>query len=338
MDMNKKIDFYVEVIDNFWDLWFAINLASIMLKNDNYLDIRIFSNDEALFKNMIKNNTLLTKITYYDLSQIINFEPNNLIFNFFDRKINFNYLNSFNFNIKLINFWYFLMHKWVETLHMTNYFNDNVEVTHFIPSLLKNTWWILINKIDNYYKEEFLSYLEKKYDIKFDLQNYENIVSIFVYKDTLEEILPYLDIANTKYFIFWYPDKKINNKNIKIMPFFEFEDYNNFMWICDINFVRGENSLISSLIYNKPTLWDIYKEENNAHIDKIDDFLYFLKWFSNFNIDYIELMNGFNSKSKNICFNNFIFDNKKYSKMFEELWNYVNNECNAYEKIKKILN
>jgi len=32
------------------------------------------------------------------------------IFNFFDRKIDFDYLNSFDINIKLINFGYFLLH------------------------------------------------------------------------------------------------------------------------------------------------------------------------------------------------------------------------------------
>jgi len=66
----RKIDFYVDIIDNFWDLWFAINLASILYKWEKNINIRFFSNNELLFKNMIKEKKNIWKIKYHDLSEI----------------------------------------------------------------------------------------------------------------------------------------------------------------------------------------------------------------------------------------------------------------------------
>lgn len=338
--MNKKIDFYVDVIDNFWDLGFAINLIFIMLKNDSKLEIRLFSNDEKLYKNMVKNNIFIKNIVYFDLKEIYKFEPNNLIFNFFDRKIDFDFLKSKNYEIKLINFSYFLMHKWVETLHLTNYRDKNIEITHFVPSLLKNTWWVLINRELNIYsKNDLISFFKDKYNLSIDINIETKFVSVFVYFDTLNEILDSFDDDKITYFIFWYPNIKIENKNIIIMPFLELTDYNNFLSICDINFVRGENSLISSILSWKPTLWDIYKEKNNAHIEKIDDFIDFLKWFKRFNSFYSELFIKFNSLwQKKEASNDFLNHFISYKDIFFDIEKYVNNECNLYEKIKKILN
>jgi len=80
-----------------------------MLKNDSSLKIRLFSNDKNLFENMIKDNRELN-IDYFDLKYLTNHKSSFTIFNFFDRKIDFDYLNTFDYDIKLINFSYFLMH------------------------------------------------------------------------------------------------------------------------------------------------------------------------------------------------------------------------------------
>lgn len=333
--MSKVIDFYVEVIDNFWDLWFAINLAKIMLKSELNLSIRLFSNDKILFENMIKEKSI--NIDYFELKDIKIYKPSKIIFNFFDRKVDFDYLNSFDFDIKLINFSYFLMHEGVSSLHNTTYQNKNIFVTHFVPSLLENTWWVLINNNFNYKnKDDFLAFINEKYDLNIQ-DNKNNFVSVFVYKDTLNEIIKNIKNDKNTYFIFWYDSIKINQDNIFIMPFFELDDYNNFLHICDINIVRGENSLVSSLLTWNVTLWDIYKENNDAHIYKIDDFIDFLAKFS-FNNDYFNIFKDFNLGDKYKNFENIIFKWEDYKTNFLNLKDYIKNDCDAYSKIKKILN
>ncbi|MBW7954971.1 elongation factor P maturation arginine rhamnosyltransferase EarP, partial [Candidatus Gracilibacteria bacterium] len=57
---------------------------------------------------------------------------------------------------------------------------------------------------------------------------------------------------------------------------------------------------------NKPFLWDIYKENNNAHIHKLDDFGYFLNLkLSSFN-EYNMILKEFNIGDKSLSLNNFL--------------------------------
>ncbi len=80
------------------------------------------------------------------------------------------------------------------------------------------------------------------------------------------------------------------------MPFLSLTDYGIFQSLCDANIVRGENSLCQGLISGKPVLWDIYKEKNGAHTEKIEDYLLFLgKQFPEADWgDYVRMMWGFN--------------------------------------------
>lgn len=67
-------------------------------------------------------------------------------------------------------------------------------------------------------------------------------------------------------------DKKIDIKNVITLPFLPLEIYGDFLKICDTNMVRGENSLVSTILAGKPFLWDIYRENNGAHQEKMEDF------------------------------------------------------------------
>ena len=46
---------------------------------------------------------------------------------------------------------------------------------------------------------------------------------------------------------------------------------------CDLNFVRGEDSLVSALFANKPFIWQIYPQSDGAHVDKLKAFLDWLQ-------------------------------------------------------------
>lgn len=46
---------------------------------------------------------------------------------------------------------------------------------------------------------------------------------------------------------------------------------------CDLNFVRGEDSLVSALFANKPFIWQIYPQSDGAHADKLQAFLDWLE-------------------------------------------------------------
>ena len=50
-------------------------------------------------------------------------------------------------------------------------------------------------------------------------------------------------------------------------------DFDHLLWACDLNFVRGEDSVVRALWAGKPLVWQIYPQDDGAHNAKLDAFL-----------------------------------------------------------------
>jgi len=50
-------------------------------------------------------------------------------------------------------------------------------------------------------------------------------------------------------------------------------DYDHLLWVSDVNFVRGEDSLVRALWAGKPFVWQIYPQDDDAHHSKLHAFL-----------------------------------------------------------------
>jgi len=53
--------------------------------------------------------------------------------------------------------------------------------------------------------------------------------------------------------------------------------YDELLWACDLNFVRGEDSLVRALWAGQPLVWHIYPQDDGAHGPKLDAFLDWLQ-------------------------------------------------------------
>lgn len=60
---------------------------------------------------------------------------------------------------------------------------------------------------------------------------------------------------------------------ISIIPFLEPDDYDRLLWSCDVNFVRGEDSLVRAHWAHHPFVWQLYPQHDDAHIIKLTAFL-----------------------------------------------------------------
>ncbi|ALO46526.1 elongation factor P maturation arginine rhamnosyltransferase EarP [Pseudohongiella spirulinae] len=58
-----------------------------------------------------------------------------------------------------------------------------------------------------------------------------------------------------------------------IRPFVSQPDYDQMLSICDINIVRGEDSMVRAQWAAKPMLWHIYPQDDGAHINKLQAFI-----------------------------------------------------------------
>lgn len=60
---------------------------------------------------------------------------------------------------------------------------------------------------------------------------------------------------------------------LKLLPFMAQDDYDKLLNVCDINFVRGEDSIIRAHWAAKPFIWQIYRQAEQAHLDKLSAFM-----------------------------------------------------------------
>ena len=64
-----------------------------------------------------------------------------------------------------------------------------------------------------------------------------------------------------------------NALSISYLPTLTQRDFDYLLWACDLNCVRGEDSLVRALWAGKPLLWQIYPQSDAAHHNKLDAFL-----------------------------------------------------------------
>lgn len=57
------------------------------------------------------------------------------------------------------------------------------------------------------------------------------------------------------------------------IPFLPQEDFDALLWFCYINFVRGEDSFVRAQWAGQPLVWQIYPQEEEAHLVKLRAFL-----------------------------------------------------------------
>lgn len=63
------------------------------------------------------------------------------------------------------------------------------------------------------------------------------------------------------------------NMQVHAIPFVPQWDFDALLWCCDLNLVRGEDSLVRALWAGAPLLWHIYPQADGAHLDKLEAWL-----------------------------------------------------------------
>ncbi|WP_293752899.1 elongation factor P maturation arginine rhamnosyltransferase EarP [Limnohabitans sp. Rim8] len=61
--------------------------------------------------------------------------------------------------------------------------------------------------------------------------------------------------------------------NWSALPYTDQNGFDEMLWACDLNFVRGEDSLVRALWAGQPFIWHIYPQDDNAHHAKLEAFL-----------------------------------------------------------------
>lgn len=63
----------------------------------------------------------------------------------------------------------------------------------------------------------------------------------------------------------------------RALPYTTQDGFDDMLWACDLNFVRGEDSLVRALWAGQPFVWQIYPQDDKAHHAKLEAFLDWLQ-------------------------------------------------------------
>ncbi|MDM0074184.1 elongation factor P maturation arginine rhamnosyltransferase EarP [Variovorax sp. J2P1-59] len=64
--------------------------------------------------------------------------------------------------------------------------------------------------------------------------------------------------------------------SISWLPYMSQQDFDHLLWACDLNFVRGEDSLVRAIWAGAPFIWQIYPQDDDAHHSKLEALMHWL--------------------------------------------------------------
>lgn len=64
---------------------------------------------------------------------------------------------------------------------------------------------------------------------------------------------------------------------VTFLPLMPQDEFDHLLWSCDLNFVRGEDSLVRALWAGRPFVWQLYPQADGAHHAKLAAFLDWLQ-------------------------------------------------------------
>lgn len=275
------IDIYCDIIDNYGDIAFAIKLINTYSFQKKDSHFRIFSNNREVYDMFSASLRVEAHVSYFDIWEIPHLLPNSHICNLFERQIDYNFLESFEFPIHLTNFSYFSLEPYsststpgIQVIHGRTNTHKNLTVEDFAVSLLDGTGWVFSEK---YFMEEI--YFQEYFINKYKLPKNKKWISVFCYRETEWELKEknFFEAFSSEYIFLSFGMQNLWQKNSLQLPFLSMQEYYSLLQHCEANIVRGENSLIPALESKKAFYWDIYKESNGAHTQKIEDFSQYLE-------------------------------------------------------------
>lgn len=66
-----------------------------------------------------------------------------------------------------------------------------------------------------------------------------------------------------------YTSEQLGQLFIERVPFLPQTEYDKVLWTADLNFVRGEDSIVRGIWAGKPLIWQIYPQTENTHLKKL---------------------------------------------------------------------
>lgn len=306
--MKLRWDIFCAIVDNFGDIGFCWRLARQLVK-EHGLKVRLWVDDLDNFSKIApaiesnKDQQWLQGVEICFWRQLFpKIIPAEVVIEAFACKLPENYIQAMADLPKhpvWINLEYLSAENWILDCHLLPSLHPRLPLTKyfFFPGFVESTGGLLLEKNLLSSRNAFNKNLKEAYWREIGIKLYrekELRISLFCYDDVpIKELLsawvmsgipilvlvPQHSIDKVIGTFFGVDTPRIGQKmefgqlHVCVIPFQDQEKYDQLLWACDINFVRGEESFTRAQWAARPFIWNIYPQAENLHQIKLDAFL-----------------------------------------------------------------
>lgn len=202
---------------------------------------------------------------------------------------------QFNLNVQIVNVEYLTAESWADDFHLLKSGTRSAKIKkiNFMPGFTKKTGGLILDK-------NFMRCLsEKKFALNLVKQNLDKKILSEDFSDSFKILIfsypknfDFLASAIKEFSFFkkiivfvasgaGADSAKISLKKFKVdfvcLPFMQQEVWDAFLSLMDFSFVRGEDSFSRCCLFGNPFIWNIYPQEEEFHIVKLNAFLQKIK-------------------------------------------------------------
>ncbi|NCW35925.1 MAG: elongation factor P maturation arginine rhamnosyltransferase EarP [Methylophilaceae bacterium] len=283
-----------KVIDFFGDIGVAWRIAK-QLKVDFNVEVHLLIDDlltaqrlipsiDISFQKQTIDGIFIYRCDFSEDSTSLP-PPPNFVFNLFNIDLPHIYKTLIKRNkSKYIAIEYLSAEPWVDNFHLKPSIDPKSGLikTFFYPGFTNQTGGLIREKGLFLRRTNFDKSKRKK--VIQSLGGNPNLYSISLFYYPIQKIEVFLDAIDhlKKTIQFFIPqylfdllrlESTYQSINIIPYPFLNHDDFDDLLWSCDLNFVRGEDSWIRAIWAGKPFIWQPYIQENNIHLIKLKAFL-----------------------------------------------------------------
>jgi uncharacterized repeat protein (TIGR03837 family) len=298
---------FCAVIDNYGDIGTTWRLAQ-QLYHEHQQPVTLFVDDLKALRLLVPETAVSEKVQILHGIQVKHWimpflETNSapIVIEAFACTLPDNYREAMiNNGSRCINLDYFSCEDWVAGCHgLPSYQSDGLKKWFFFPGITSQTGGLLREKTllaerdvfcSNQHQQDNWCYrwqipIPQSNSIKLSLFGYENnalpeLLSQLSQQPTIiDAYLPEGKLRTSAQTLF--PNESLvtgktlvlGKLNLHLIPFLPQNQFDSLLWLCDLNFVRGEESLTRAIWAGKPFVWHIYPTDDDAHWDKLTAFI-----------------------------------------------------------------
>ena len=294
--MNKRWDIFCRVVDNFGDIGVCWRLAK-QLSDEYALEVRLWVDDLNVASKIVTgldaslNNQKVNGVEVFLWNGdaiFANITPADVVIEAFACELPKLYIQHMVAKKPTwLNLEYLSAEAWVDDFHAQNSIHPatGLRKTFFFPGFTDKTGGLI--------REQHLAAKREAAKAEFKRLPRQQ-VSLFCYphapihsllqamsesEHSVECFVPTGSVLGKIAEFFGRAQIEVGdtlNKqklSLTVLPFLTQEEYDQLLWCCDLNFVRGEDSWIRALWSAQPFIWQTYPQDEKHHLKKLDAFL-----------------------------------------------------------------